>query len=326
MNGTLPSDDDRAASDAIDWVIWLAEEPDDPHLRARFDDWLMDKPANQAAWQHANRVSDLVGQSQSVAFLSKKAGGPAPLHAHAPPHTRKRRWPVVAAVAMAACLALLLAPGLLLHLKSDYRTGTAQQRLVTLRDGSTVQLGPQSAIAVSFTGSERQVRLLAGEAYFEVKRDTRHPFRVFAADAVTTVLGTGFNVRLDGDSTDVAVSHGRVRVDFTESPGSTQELVAGQWAAMRHGRIVAGDGPASLVGAWSSGKLAVVDQPVEDVIADIRRYYHGLVIVRDGALDGRSASGNFDMADPASAIVALVQPHGATVRRITPWLLIVSRD
>lgn len=324
MKGTPPLHDDRAADEAIDWVIWLAEEPDDPELRTRFDAWHAAAPQNRAAWTHANHVSDLVGQSRNLAFLQ-----PAPTRApdhQAGPLRQRRRWPAFAAASMAACLALAAAPNVLLELRSDYRTGTAQQQTVALADGSTIRLGPQSAVSVAFADGERNVRLLSGEAYFEVARDEHRPFHVMTDQAVTTVLGTGFDVRLDDDSTDVAVRHGRVRVASTASSGARRELTAGQWAAVTNGRVAGGDGVASLVGSWSSGTLAVVDRPVEDVIADIRRSYRGFIIVNDDRLASRSASGSFDLADPAAAIVALVRPHGATVRQITPWIIVISQN
>lgn len=318
MNATSASSDDQA----IDWIILLAEEPDDADLRARFDLWLAASAENLAAWRHANRVSDLVGQSQTVAFLEPAAVGET---VSASPSTRSGRWPAFVGAAMAACLAVALAPEAMLRLQSDHRTGTAEQQTVSLEDGSTVQLAPQSAVSVSFAHGERRVRLLAGEAYFEVTHDETKPFKVVTGDAVTTVLGTGFDVRLGDQGTDVAVRHGRVRVDSLEAPPAARILTAGQWASAGHAGLVGGDGVASLVGSWSSGRLAVVDRPVGEVIADLRRSYRGIILVRDKDILSRSVSGSFNLSDPVAAVSALVRPHGATVRQITPWVIVISR-
>ncbi|MBY8822804.1 FecR family protein [Sphingomonas colocasiae] len=324
MTETPPLHDDRATDEAIDWVIRLAEEPDDPELRAHFESWHAAAPENREAWRHANHVSDLVGQSRNIAFLEPPAARPPDRLASSRRH--RRRWPTFAAAAIAASLALAVTPTLLLRLHADHRTGTAERRTVALEDGSSIRLGPESAVSVTFAHGTRDVRLLSGEAYFEVARDEKRPFRVLTDQAMTTVLGTGFDVRLGGNSTDVSVRHGRVRVTSTGSVAAKRELTAGQWAAVKNGRLSSGDGAASLVGSWSNGTLAVVDRPVAEVIADIRRSYHGVIIVDDDRLASRSASGSFDLADPAGAIVALVRPHGATVRQITPWIILVSRD
>lgn len=322
MNATPSSSDDRAANEAIDWIILLAEEPEDLELRARFDRWFAFSAENQAAWSHANKVSSLVEQSQNVAFLTPAISKVEAVST--PRRQRFLRWPTVVGAAIAACLTVFLAPEAMLRLQSDYRTGTAEQRSVALADGSTVQLAPRSAISVSFGHGERQVRLLSGEAYFEAARNENEPFKVLTDDAVTTVLGTGFDVHTGDDGTDVNVRHGRVRVANLASPSATRILTAGQWASARPGGLVGGEGVASLVGSWSSGRLAVVDRPVGEVIADIRRYYRGVIIVRDKEIASRSASGSFNMSDPVAAIDALVRPHGATVYQITPWMIIVS--
>lgn len=327
MKVTPSSAYDRARDDAIDWLLRLAEEPDDLDMRVRFHAWLAADPAHQLAWDHANKVSGLVGQSQNMVFMDDFVPRPSASHPSddvADVGAGRNRWPRIAMATMAACLALLLAPLLLLHLQSDYRTGTGQQQLVTLEDGSNIRLGPQSAVAVSFADRERKIRLIAGEAYFEAARDESRPFRVVTDEAVTTVLGTGFNIRRGEDSTEIAVRHGQVRVERAGSASARQILTDGEWALVNENHMASGDGAATLVGSWSSGKLAVVDRPVGEVVADIRRSYRGMILLRDRELAARSVSGSFDTADPLQALTALVRPHGASVHQITPWIIIIS--
>lgn len=322
MNATPSPSEDRAADEAIDWIILLAEEPDDQDLRARFEEWLGVGGENQVAWRHANKVSDLVGRSRNVAFLDPLATKNGSVSAV--PQRRSWRWPTFAGAAIAACLAFVLAPEGMLRLRSDYRTGTAEQQTIALEDGSTVRLAPRSAITVSFVDGERRVHLLSGEAYFEVARNEHKPFKVWTDRAVTTVLGTGFDVRQGEDATDVSVRHGWVQVERLGDQSDRRILTVGQWASTRGDGLTGGDGVPELVGSWGSGQLAVVDRPVGEVIADIRRYYHGIIIVSDKNIVSRSASGSFNMADPAAALAALVRPHGATIHQITPWIIVVS--
>ncbi|WP_311267685.1 FecR domain-containing protein [Sphingobium sp. WCS2017Hpa-17] len=322
MNATPSPSEDRAADEAIDWIILLAEEPDDQDLRARFDLWFGAGAENQAAWRHANKVSALVGQSQNVAFLDPSVAKVRSVSVV--PQRRSWRWAAIAGAAIAACLAVVLAPEAMLHLRSDHRTGTAEQQTIALEDGSHIRLAPRSAISVSFADGERRIHLLSGEAYFEVARNEHKPFKVWTDRAVTTVLGTGFDVRQGKDATDVSVRHGRVQVERLGHSSERRILTAGQWASAGGDGLAVGEGVPELVGSWSAGQLAVVDRPVGEVIADIRGYYHGIIIVSDKGIAARSASGSFNMADPVAALVALVRPHGATIRQITPWIIIVS--
>jgi transmembrane sensor len=85
---------------------------------------------------------------------------------------------------------------------------------VKLNDGTEVSLKPKSEIQYPRTfGSTREV-YLKGEAFFNVKRDTAHPFVVYSNEVVTRVLGTSFIVKAYEGSQDITVSvkTGRVSV------------------------------------------------------------------------------------------------------------------
>jgi transmembrane sensor len=102
-------------------------------------------------------------------------------------------------------------------------TNTSQKPLVlTLPDGSHVTIASGSRISYAHTfgsadtaknGAMRDVYLL-GEAFFEVTRNPHRPFRVFANEIVTKVLGTSFTVRsFEKDTTiQVTVRTGKVSV------------------------------------------------------------------------------------------------------------------
>ena len=82
-------------------------------------------------------------------------------------------------------------------------TATGESRTVTLADGSQVNLSGGSAIGVDITSEERRVRLLSGEAFFDVAHDAARPFTVEAGEARIVVLGTAFDVALDPSATTV---------------------------------------------------------------------------------------------------------------------------
>ncbi|HWD90410.1 MAG TPA: FecR domain-containing protein [Mucilaginibacter sp.] len=83
----------------------------------------------------------------------------------------------------------------------------------SLPDGSVVTLNKYSTLsfAPSFTGNKRYAKL-AGEAFFNVRHDPAKPFIIETNDLLITVLGTSFNVKSRGDTTEVIVETGIVGV------------------------------------------------------------------------------------------------------------------
>jgi transmembrane sensor len=318
---------DRAVRQAVDWTILIDDDPDGAELRARLDAWRRHDPLHERAWVEASHASDLIAQTKKVVLFPATSHQPKP--AEAPLRRTARRvrpgHRLILSGAVAAAAAWVAVPQMLLHIRADHITATGEQQTVTLDDGSTVRLAPDSAVRVSYADDSRNVELLSGEAYFEVKRNPARPFNVQSNNATVTVLGTGFDVRQGDSGTDVAVKHGRVRVSPSDGTQGTVILGAGQRAHMpRSGLIVSGSGSAELVGAWNDRRITAVDRSLSEVLADLRRYHTGAIILTSSRLGRSSVTGTFETDDPSRAASLIVQPHGGTVRQITPWLIVVS--
>jgi transmembrane sensor len=128
--------------------------------------------------------------------LSSAAGRQRPTAAHHP--ASDRRWPRAltwaASLAIAACIILIFvfAPDLRTVIQADYRTGVGQRVTITLPDGSVAQLNTDTAIAVKYSAQLRLVRLLRGEAAFQVRPDPEVRFRVAAHRGFAEAVGTTF--------------------------------------------------------------------------------------------------------------------------------------
>jgi transmembrane sensor len=88
-------------------------------------------------------------------------------------------------------------------------------KIVTLPDGSTVWLNSGSVIKFSeHFDKTREVQLVNGEAYFDVKHNAQLPFIVHYGALQARVLGTAFNVKFYKNINDVrlTVTRGRVEV------------------------------------------------------------------------------------------------------------------
>jgi len=92
-------------------------------------------------------------------------------------------------------------------------------QIITLSDGSSVLLQPNSKLSYPkiFTGNERKV-YLSGEGFFEISKNPKKPFFVYANEIVTKVVGTSFRVKAYSDQPDVEVlvRTGKVRVKSNE--------------------------------------------------------------------------------------------------------------
>ena len=341
------SDQNPADVEALNWIVALQEDPDDSDLRERFNHWRAAADANALAWEEISRVYARIGETSPVhsahwAQLEEKrtarlfapsAGTSRHRQSNGSKRSARRESGhsrrIVTAVlsAAAAVVVVVAAPEMSLRWKADVVTGAGELRAMTLADGSHVSLSPGSAISIDYSTSERQISLLRGQAWFDVQDDTR-PFRVVARNIETTDIGTAFEVGLSGDAVRVAVGHGIVRVDDT----TTRQIIADQLVAGRNvligsnGMVQHGSSPVELIGAWRDEQLAVQDRSVEDVVAALRPWYRGVIIVRPGSHAQRRVTGVYNLRDTVGAMEALTKAHGGRVTQVTPWILILSGD
>lgn len=141
-----------------------------------------------------------------------------------------RNWYAAAAI-LVACIVgawLYFAPALREKESFTWEKMTATRRLIehvntsdksvtiALPDGSSLSLAPGSRIGYAnhFDSTANRDVYLSGEAFFEVTKNPDRPFRVFANEIVTKVLGTSFSVRsFENDTTiQVIVRTGKVTV------------------------------------------------------------------------------------------------------------------
>jgi transmembrane sensor len=93
-----------------------------------------------------------------------------------------------------------------------YTTDTAEQRTMTLEDGSRIELNARSRLRVTYSKAARTVELYDGQALFQVAKDASRPFLVKSGEATVRAVGTQFDVYRKEDNTTVTVLEGRVAV------------------------------------------------------------------------------------------------------------------
>lgn len=324
----IPANGDTPAT-AIDWLIALGEQPENGELRARFEAWLAASPDHRRDWAEISRTAAALGQAEPAhrhewgEFVHRRRAE----REQASRRVGRRRWAALAALAAAACLAFVFGGSLMLRMEADHMSATAEQRRVQLADGTVVLLAPESAIDVAYGEGARRVRLLKGRAYFEVAAD-RRPFAVQARGVEARDIGTAFDVGLDTRGVDVGVREGIVDVSAARVPEAIAErLEAGDWMRVTTaGRIERGRLPADQVVSWTQGQLVVKNRPVGEVVDALRPYFDGLVVLRGATLADEPLTGVYNLSDPVEALRAVARAQGATLHRISPWLVVISGD
>lgn len=315
---TADSTDDDLLAEAVDWRLRLEAAPDDAALRAGHDAWLATSTAHRRAYEDVNRLT-------RVAAALPAGYDAAPVSARAaPPH----RWRRVgyAALALAACFAFVFGPSLQLWMASDYSTGTAELRTLTLEDGSVVALDAGSAVATRFSAARREVVLLAGRAFFEVVPAAERPFVVVAEDVSVTVMGTAFDVGRSGETVSVAVQSGTVEVARQQSKGTAATLTRGQRLEIDRTsqQLTRSEIAPADVAAWRERRLVVDKATIAEIAEELGRHHAGIVVLSSRALGERRVSGVFDLRRPVEALQAAVRTHGGSVTAITPYLIVIS--
>lgn len=308
---------------AAEWVARIDGRPLDGEEREAFRQWLEAHPDHRPAFEEAHSAW------RSLDTLRANPG--AWQNAPRPPRRKVPSRRAAGAILSVALLALVGARYQIgdpwIALAADYRTDPGERREVRLADGSTVELGPASAIALHYTDEERRVSLLAGEAFFHAaprQGEERRAFTVEAGGGTTTALGTEFTVGTNDDGADVVAVEHQIRValgtgasasGITLSPGD-----AVRYDRLGIGRIERVD--VARATAWRRDMVVFNAAPLGEVVERLNRYRRGRIVIWDPALAQRRVTGVFPTRDLGDAIETITGELGIRARSI-PALITV---
>ena len=344
----MANDMDSAASileQASHWWELLHSDSASSTDHHEFGEWVARSPERVEAYLQTARLvqaiksPQLIWPSTAAEVLIREAKasphtvlpfstarGTAALDRSADRHFRNR-------FAWAAAAVLLVSIGLVLFMletPQEFKTALGEQRSVLLADGSRVTLNTASTIEVNFHKSRREVRLVYGEALFEVAHDAARPFVVRAGNALLQDVGTQFNVDMRSNSTTVTVMEGQVAVGSegpSESPGAQAARGgAGTVEALILGandRVVIspvglgtpqhGVNVASAV-AWTQRQLMFEHRPLSEVAEEFNRYNRDRIDIDSAELKQQEVTGVFEAKDPASFVAFLSSIPGVEIR------------
>ena len=195
-----------------------------------------------------------------------------------------------------------------------YATRIGEQRKMMLADGSRVMLDTDTAMTVKFVDGARRVSLEHGQAYFTVAHDAARPFTVDAGDARVLATGTQFDVHRNGDTVDVTLVEGSVRVSANDRP--VARLRAGQALTLNSGRVspikAIDTTPAT---AWTRGRIVLDGMTLQDAITAVNRYVDTPVRLEAPGFANARISGTVDTGDArnfAAAVTAVLPLNAQT--------------
>jgi transmembrane sensor len=288
---------------ASDWVVERrVPENWSEDTQAEFDAWLSESPAHlvaylrlDAAWNRTERLAALRTDAGEIAESEKKSR----------PALRWRVMSVLALVAIAAAASAIFFLG---SNEKTYSTQVGGHQMVTLADGSQIELNTNTTIRVAEGANGRIVTLDSGEAYFQVRHDAAHPFVVMAGDHRLLDLGTKFLVRNDADHLEVALMEGRVRLQQAEAASRGVILTPGDVAIATTKSIAVTRNTAQVQNelSWRRGMLIFKHTSLASAAAEFNRYNRQKLIVADAASARLTINGTFRTID-VDAFVDVVQ-------------------
>jgi transmembrane sensor len=319
--------------EACVWFVEMRSGDVDAAGRQRFNVWVRKSPEHLRAyleiseiWDDA-RLMNKMGSGSSEALVAKARTGAEVVpfegastsrripEAAPPLRTRVAAHRLAAAAAVGVITCGLAAYVGYEHFRiPEYATSIGEQRIVTLADGTRVELNSRTRLAVHFTDRQRNVELLEGQAMFTVAQDPQRPFVVQSSDLAVRAVGTAFDIDRKSSTTTVTVVDGRVAVRSPDASSPAPILVdAGEQliaTAHVHEPLRASRANVAAATAWTHGALVFEGSRLADVIEEFNRHNEQQIILADPALGSMQISGVYTSTDPQLFVRFMrAQPH-----------------
>lgn len=293
---------------AADWVARRTIGPWNAGDQEVLDAWLSQSPIHEieflrmeAGWSRTERLTALrePGKPQSAPRGAK------------PSSMLFRGAAVLAMVATLGAGTFFLTAAR--NGTETYSTRVGGQKVITLADGSRIELNTDTVLHTNFSRSRREVTLLRGEAYFQIQHDAVRPFVVLAANHRVTDLGTKFLVRNEAGGVQVSLLEGKAELQ-SANEGIQQHsvvLMPGDVAvASAHALSVSRKPEKELHDelGWRRGVIVLSHMTLANAAAEFNRYNTTKIVIADADARNRMIGATLPAHD--------VEAFAETVREI----------
>lgn len=167
---------------------------------------------------------------------------------------------------------------------------------IVLADGTKVNLNSNSRLKLNkdFSTNLREVSL-EGEAYFEVKSDKRHPFKVHTHKFDIVVTGTKFNVSSYIEDKNIGATLAEGRIELQTKTMGEIVLKPGQKISFNQQTMKPELSQADVESdlSWVNGEFDFKDIPFPDLIRRLERWYDVKLVYQGAEFDSMLYSGRF---------------------------------
>ena len=178
---------------------------------------------------------------------------------------------------------------------------------ITMSDGTKAWINSATTITYPAGNSDKERLVeLTGEAYFEVAKDKKRPFRVISNGTEIRVTGTHFNVSAYGDDQHVTttLAEGSVMVS---NHNQQKALVPGQQSVSdAAGDIALNTVDVESALAWKEGYFVFEDQDLKSVMKMVSRWYD-VEIEYQGNIPDKRFGGTFSKSKGLDGLLSYLQ-------------------
>jgi transmembrane sensor len=283
-------------------------------------EWCGRSPAHAAAFAAASRLWRAVAPANQILEDDRKADE---LAARRRSRGLARRAFIGGALAASAGGVLLARPPLSLwpsfsELQADFRTGTGEQRAISVSDGVTVEMNARTSLSIAAD----VIQLIAGEASFTPPADRARHLDVIAGNGRTSATNARFDIRHVGAQVRVTCFTDQLEIVHPERTvvlGRHQQV---SYLAETVGEAVSID-PA-IASAWQRGLMIFDMAPLSEVIEELNRYRSGHIVLINRSLAGNRVNGRFRIDRPDDALAQIELAFGIRRRSLPGGLVLLG--
>jgi len=349
--------------EAAEWFVDFREGDVDPAGRRRFAQWLRTSPEHMRAYlelaaiynegpgldpEHRWDVTEAAGTN----VVTLKVAPMEPILAAS--HVARTPQRSYFAIAASFVIAVVLVTWVYSQ-RGLYATEIGEQRSITLSDGTNVELNAKTRLRVMFSDHARAVRLIEGQALFQVTKDPNRPFIVESENTRVRAVGTQFDVYRRTTGTTVTVVEGRVAItspspmptdqvgadapaDFTTRGASAKShgieahpgeflLAAGEQAVVTANATLRPENPdIAAVTAWTQRRLVFAGATLSQVAEEFNRYNERPLTIESPELRTLQITGIFSSTDPDALVRFLKVRSDIVVTERADEILVTRRQ
>lgn len=186
----------------------------------------------------------------------------------------------------------------------------AAVRIDTLSDGSIVTLNKFAQLdhPERFTGNQRLVNLVKGEAFFNVAHNKAKPFIITAGSAIIKVVGTSFNVKNKNGKIEIIVETGLVQV--TNSRNKLIIMLKPGEAALfspETGRFIKLHNQDNLYQYYRGKDLVYKNIPLSRLVALLNDAYGAHIVIEREELNNMLMAGSLNIDNNLNEIIEAIR-------------------